>query len=124
VEEGVHRLALQKSRGAILPVRALPVNGATTVQPRYEDRSGVRVAGWLVFFTTLIGGTVAAVAGHESKNAPLMTAGFATLGAGAVGSLPLVAQPDGASLSVVAITVGSNERSSIVPNGLGLSLTF
>ena len=146
---GPHHLALSKNGGRVVPAYGPAViNGPSLIRASYDDRSGLRVAGWVVGITGLVGGIVMIAASasdetvcdsdgfchdRETANAPLLVGGIAVLlVSGIVGGV-LAAQRDEAHISVEPLRLSSFGRlnesvagmgGGVAPQGAVLALHF
>jgi hypothetical protein len=67
---GTHTLALSKDGGTAIEAEAVTLPpGNSSVEGKYESRSGIRVAGWAIFGVGLVGGTAIALSGSSSCSA-------------------------------------------------------
>jgi hypothetical protein len=146
---GPYQLALSKNGGPAIPAYGPAVlNGPSLIRASYSDRSGLRVAGWVIGVTGLVGGIVMIAASasdedvcdpdglchrHETANAPLLVGGIGVLlASGIVGGI-LASQRDEAHVSIEPLRLSSfgRLRESLAamgaethPEGAALALHF
>ena len=120
---GPHQLALSKNGGPVVPVYGPAIiNGPSLIRGSYSDRSGLRVAGWVVGITGLVGGIVMIAASardetqcdadgfcsrHETANAPLLVGGIGVLLASGIVGGVLASQRDEAHISIEPLRLSS-----------------
>jgi|GEM_PF-2192753 len=147
---GAYHLALSKNGGRVVPAYGpVVLNGPSLVRASYVDRSGLRVAGWVIGIAGLVGGIVmiaeSASEGpcnpdpdgfcdrHETLNAPLFVGGIGVLIASGIVGGVLAAQHDEAHFSVEPLRLSSfgQMRESLAamgaearPQGAALALHF
>ncbi len=141
---GEYHMALARG-GRLVPVEGpVVLSGPSVLHARYEDRSGLRVAGAIIGIGGVIAGTIMiAESFHEhdfcdpngfcerqgSTDGALLAGGIITIvGSAIVGSV-LAWQRDEASITVMPLRVSSMEwrpgkSLASAPQGLALSVTF
>jgi hypothetical protein len=147
---GAYHLALAKYGGPAVPApEPVVINGPSTVHGNYIDRSGLRVAGWVIGIAGTVGGIVMVVASannqnvcdtfgncynREKTNGPLLAGGIGVLlVSGIVGSV-LAFQHDEAHITVepMSLPVASTLKESPLaavsaeapPQGIAVSVRF
>ena len=150
IAPGTHFLAASKPGGSIIAAEApVVITGPSKVNVDFVDRSAVRIAGVVALPLSLLLGmalTTAALSSSETHctlgpsrmspscstdtNTGLLVAGAAIGAGGALISMVLMFQADAVSFSVTPLTLGAPHETgratatSIVPNGLGLTMRF
>jgi hypothetical protein len=146
---GAYQLALSKNGGPAVPAYGpAVVNGPSLIRGSYSDRSGVRVAGWVIGVAGLVGGIVMIAASasrddvcdadgycyrHETANGPLLVGGIGLLLASGIVGGVLASQRDEAHISIEPLRLSSYGalRESLAalgaeahPEGAALALHF
>jgi hypothetical protein len=146
---GQYQLALAKNGGAPVPAYGPAyIQGPSLIRGSYSDRSGLRVAGWVIGITGLVGGIVLIAASaqddtecdddgfchrHETANGPLLVGGIGVLLASGIIGGVLAAQRDEAHISIEPLRLSSfgGLRESLAamgaqthPQGAALALHF
>jgi hypothetical protein len=149
---GTHRLALSKNgKAPVEPDEAVTIRGPSNVHGTYVDRSGTRIAGWLVLGGSLVASLVMLAASiHSDQDCTstgscvpthsidmgLAVGSLATMTVGAIVAVILGLQHDGAIIEVTPIdtslrlpSLERREAAWLAPSsagsaGLGLQRRF
>jgi len=144
---GPYHLALAKDGGRAHPVGSVVLNGPSTIQGSYEDRSALRLLGGALVVGGIIGGIVMIVVSLECQdynpddgtcsnnvNGPLLAGGIGVIVAGAIVGGILASQRDTAHITVTPLTlptVGALKESPMAslgaeppPQGAALTVRF
>jgi hypothetical protein len=114
MERGTYQLGVARGTGRAVRTGApIDIRGTTTLTLHYDDREGLRIAGWVTFSLGSAGGLAAVVASlfvtstaydrfgiaRSSINMPLLITGCVFLGAGMLVGLILGLQGDAAEIA-------------------------
>ena len=125
LDHGYYELALSKDGGRPIDVdESIQVEGPVTIEGIYHDRTGVRVAGWLVAIGGSVGGFAYAFNSEEECEPPLaigdepycsdtyphMMTGMLIMGASVLTGTIMALIPDSAEISIAPGVAGLTPR--------------
>jgi hypothetical protein len=132
---GPHHLALSKEGGPAVPVEEpVVVQGPSLLRASYDDRSALRVTGWVVGITGIVGGIVMIASSSRSElfcdpsglcyrqdtsSGPLLAGGIALIVVASITGGVLASQRDSAHISVEPLRLSwlGREQAMTPPSG-------